>query len=67
MVTGYDNTLRAQDKDWALIERQIGSVLQTLYGPVVCEPLPDSIAVLIERIAVRCGRCGAANMIGTRR
>jgi hypothetical protein len=63
-MCAYDNALRAQDQDWALIARQIRSALQTLYEPIVCERLPDSMAGLIERIAAREARRGEQTTLG---
>lgn len=50
-MCAYDNALRAQDQDWTLVGRHIGSALQTLYGQIVREPLPDAMASLVERMA----------------
>ncbi|MGJ0509539.1 MAG: NepR family anti-sigma factor [Methylocystis sp.] len=55
LITDTD-TLSPEDA--ALIEREAGSVMRTLYGPVVHEPLPDHLAVLLEQLAVQEGRGG---------
>lgn len=40
-------------EDSALIEREAGSALRTLYLPTLHEKLPDFFAVLLEQVAVQ--------------
>ncbi len=40
-------------EDAALIEREAGSALRTLYLPTVHEPLQDRFAALLEQLAVQ--------------
>jgi hypothetical protein len=45
-------------EDTALIERELGSALRSFFGPVICEPLPDQIRALLDKLAAIEARCG---------
>jgi hypothetical protein len=44
-------------EDTALIERELGSALRLFFSPIICEPLPPQIRVLLDKLAARERRC----------